>query len=335
MNFLAVLILAILQGAAELLPVSSSAHVIVAEKLMGIDPSTPSAMFLLAMLHTGTMFAVLIYFWSSWKRSYFASAERFWSVLWKVVLATAITGIVGYLGLVHVIEHHWLRHKAGVEMTSTGAMVAGMGQGGSAPGGESSPAGPNGAGAEPNEAARTPLPQAGHGDIEELSRNTPLLAGALAVAGVLIIIAGLARKTPSAADDSQVQVSTGVAAWMGLAQAICLPFRGLSRSGTTISAGLLGGAPRRAAEEFSFALVIVLTPAVIGREFLRLKKAYPEAWHDGAFAHLLTPGLIGLVLSFLAGLAALRWLSAWLEQGKWHYFGCYCLVFAAVVAFCT
>ena len=41
MEYLRIAILALIQGAAELLPVSSSAHVIVAEKLMGLDPSTP------------------------------------------------------------------------------------------------------------------------------------------------------------------------------------------------------------------------------------------------------------------------------------------------------
>jgi len=66
MNFLQILILGLVQGAAELLPVSSSAHVIVAEKLMGLDPSSPEMTFLLVMLHTGTMFAVIVYFWNSW-----------------------------------------------------------------------------------------------------------------------------------------------------------------------------------------------------------------------------------------------------------------------------
>ena len=62
MNLLQILILAAVQGAAELLPVSSSAHVIVAEKLMALDPTTPEMTFLLVMLHTGTMFAVIAYF---------------------------------------------------------------------------------------------------------------------------------------------------------------------------------------------------------------------------------------------------------------------------------
>ena len=67
MTIFHVLILAIIQGFAELLPVSSSAHVIVAEKLMGFDPSAPDMTFLLVMLHTGTMFAVIVYFWKSWR----------------------------------------------------------------------------------------------------------------------------------------------------------------------------------------------------------------------------------------------------------------------------
>ena len=47
MSFLKVIVLAIVQGLAELLPVSSSAHVVVAEKLMGLDPSSPPMTLLL------------------------------------------------------------------------------------------------------------------------------------------------------------------------------------------------------------------------------------------------------------------------------------------------
>ena len=75
MSIWQILLLAIIQGAAELLPVSSSAHVIVAEKLMGLDPNTPEKFLLLVMLHTGTMFAVIVYFWRSWRDNYFRSRE--------------------------------------------------------------------------------------------------------------------------------------------------------------------------------------------------------------------------------------------------------------------
>ena len=70
MTLLQILVLAIVQGVAELLPISSSAHVIVAEKLMGLDPTKPEMTLLLVMLHTGTMFAVIFFFWKSWKESF-------------------------------------------------------------------------------------------------------------------------------------------------------------------------------------------------------------------------------------------------------------------------
>ena len=52
MPVLQIMILAVVQGLTELLPVSSSAHVIVAERLMGLDPGSPEMTFLLVMLHT-------------------------------------------------------------------------------------------------------------------------------------------------------------------------------------------------------------------------------------------------------------------------------------------
>jgi Bacitracin resistance protein BacA len=67
MLLLQIIILAVVQGLAELLPVCSSAHVIVAEKLMGLDPSSPPITLLPVMLHTGTMFAVIVYLWRQWR----------------------------------------------------------------------------------------------------------------------------------------------------------------------------------------------------------------------------------------------------------------------------
>src|SRR6202167_4448562 len=107
LNFLQILILGLVQGAAELLPVSSSAHVIVAEKLMRLDPSSPEMTFLLVMLHTGTMFAVIVYFWKSWIDHYCSDGSRFRSAFWNIVSATVVTGIVGLI-LQHVIEKKFL-----------------------------------------------------------------------------------------------------------------------------------------------------------------------------------------------------------------------------------
>ena len=276
MSFLKIVVLAIVQGLAELLPVSSSAHVVVAEKLMGLDPSSPSMTLLLVMLHTGTMFAVIAYFWSRWRATYFSSMAQFTRTVGLVVLATALTGVIGY-GLMAVIEHTSFR---GVP----------------------------------------------HGEIEELFSHLELVSPALAVAGILILVAGLKerRQQPKGGELGHSQ-----AAIIGAVQGLCLPFRGFSRSGATISTGMLLGVSKAAVEDFSFALAVVLTPPVVAREALRLIKAQ-QAGAAATLGSEATASLAGAVLAFLAGLAALRWLSRWLEAGRWYLFGIYCLVAAAV-----
>ncbi len=118
---------------------------------------------------------------------------------------------------------------------------------------------------------------------------------------------------------------------IGAVQGLCLPFRGFSRSGATISTAILTGLPKAHAEDFSFALAVILTPAADARELLRLAKA--EHLAGGAnLASVVMPSLLGTFLAFLAGLVALKWLSRWLENGRWYLFGIYCLLAAIGVA---
>src|SRR5260370_25652140 len=95
MSILKVIVRAIVQGLAELLPVASSAHVVVAEKVMGLDPASPQMTLLLVMLNTGTMFAVIAYFWKQWKKTYFSSSDAFKRFAIRVIWATLLTGIIG------------------------------------------------------------------------------------------------------------------------------------------------------------------------------------------------------------------------------------------------
>src|ERR1700750_1366552 len=103
MPILKVIVLAIVQGLAELLPVSSSAHVVVAEKLMGLDPTSPQMTLLLVMLHTGTMFAVIVYFWKQWKKTFFSSADAFKRFVIRAIWATLLTGVIGEI-IIKAIE---------------------------------------------------------------------------------------------------------------------------------------------------------------------------------------------------------------------------------------
>jgi undecaprenyl-diphosphatase len=276
LSYFQILILALIQGACELLPVSSSAHVIVAEKLMGLQPSSPEMTMLMVMLHTGTMFAVIVYFWKSWRKDFFSSKGQFQWFAVQVAIATICTGIIG-LGLKVVIEKVFMHGRP-------------------------------------------------HAEVEDLFDNLPLVAGALTAVGFLIIYAGLREEKTR--PDSEIQPKDSV--WIGLVQGLCLPFRGFSRSGSTISTGLLLGLPKRKLEEFSFALAVVLTPVVIAMEGHRLLKEHVTNG-DQSLVHLFLPGLVGMVFSFVAGLLALKWLSGWLEGGRWKFFGYYCLVAAAAV----
>src|SRR6266700_3340301 len=115
MSILKVIILALVQGLAELLPVSSSAHVVVAEKLMGLVPSAPQMTLLLVMLHTGTMFAVIAYFWKTWQQSYFASSAVFRQFAVRVIWATVLTGLIGE-GLKKLLEHTLLHDAPKAEI---------------------------------------------------------------------------------------------------------------------------------------------------------------------------------------------------------------------------
>jgi undecaprenyl-diphosphatase len=288
MNILVIAMLAVVQGAAELLPVSSSAHIVLLEKLLGLDPTSPGMTFLLVMLHTGTMIAVLVFFWPRWRRLLSRGNPERRVFVSMVIYATIATGVVG-LALQALVEDVVLGGKAGAA-------------------------------------------------IENLFGNLWIIATALGAVGVLIIVAGfLTRKGPG--EDLQRapgnlpdrQDSMVISVLIGAVQGLALPFRGFSRSGSTISVGLLTGLRRSYAEDFSFALALVLTIPVIVREALRLRQLSPGSVASGLTAFPVVTGLIGMVLAFGAGLVAIRWLSAWLERGRWSFFGFYCIALSAVI----
>jgi len=276
-----VIILAIVQGLAELLPVSSSAHVVVAEKLLGLDPSSPPMTLLLVMLHTGTMFAVIVYFWAQWRDTYFQSVPAFKNFAVLVVFATALTAVIG---------------EATIQIIKS-----------------------------------TVFGNAPHAEIEDLFDHLEFIAPALAAAGLLIVTAGVFERRHAAQRLAEAKdLNLQQASLIGVIQGLCLPFRGFSRSGATISTAMLLGVAKPRAEAFSFALAVVLTPPVVARETMRLiKSAQIHGTADLVAVALLS--LLGAVVAFASGLLALKWLSRWLEGGRWYLFGIYCLIAAVAV----
>lgn len=73
---------------------------------------------------------------------------------------------------------------------------------------------------------------------------------------------------------------------------------------------------------------------MVAHEFLGLVKASHESAHAASDLNSsLMFALLGAVFAFLAGLLALRWLSNWLENGRWYLFGVYCMLASAVVLY--
>lgn len=244
---------------------------------MGLDPSSPEMTLLLVMLHSGTMFAVIVYFWKAWRQTFFSSFAAFRRIAALLVFSTLLTGLVGY------------PIKVGIEKV-----------------------------------ALRNLPNA---EIEMIFGNLALVAVALAAVGFLIIYAGL---RPVAAEIRTKDIGWREAGWMGAIQGLCLPFRGFSRSGATISTGLILGAAKSRVEEYSFALAVILTPPVVAREVWRMIESTHRISGAGRLTeHWVASSSLGLMLSFVAGLLALKWLSRWLEHGRWLLFGTYCLVASA------
>ena len=282
MHWIHVVILAVVQGLAELLPISSSAHVIVIAKLLDENMSTPANALLLVMLHTGTMFAVIVYFWRQWVDTFFSSREAFVRFVRKGFVACFLSGVVA-LPLILGVE----------DMLSHGNH---------------------------------------HAEIEALFNKLNWIAPALAAVGILILWAGLreARNPETASGAEHRPVTWRQAIIMGILQGIAIPFRGFSRSGATISGALLADGDRIPVESFSFAIVVAITPLAIAREFHRLLATKAEA--HTILATAIAPSLLGMFCAFLAGLVALKWLSSWLEKGRWYWFGIYCLAASVVVA---
>jgi undecaprenyl-diphosphatase len=283
MGWIYVVILAAVQGLAELLPISSSAHVIVTAKLLHVNMSLPANALLLVMLHTGTMFAVIVYFWRQWVDAFFSSWEAFYRFARMAFVACFLSGVVA-VPLILVVEHilsHGNHHVA----------------------------------------------------IEALFNKLNWIAPALAAVGLLILWAGLreARNPENQSAKERREVTWPQAIVMGILQGVAIPFRGFSRSGATISGALLADGDRLPVESFSFAIVVAITPLAIAREVYRLFRADAAAGIHLNMAAAMAPSLLGMVCAFLAGLVALKWLSRWLEQGRWYWFGIYCLAASVVV----
>lgn len=261
MSALQALVLGLVQGLGEFLPISSSGHLIVVPWLCGWPGQ--SLAFDVA-LHLGTLGAVLYAFWRDW---------------WRLLGA----GLRGAL--------------AGRPFGTPEGRLLGLIVLATVPGAV--------AGKLLDEWAETTF------------RSPLLVACSMAVMGVVLLLAdNRARPAGAAALD----VSLRDALLIGLAQSLAL-VPGVSRSGATISAGLILGYRREEAARFSFLLA---TPITAGAALLKV----PALWRNGG-DH--APVLIGMLCAAVFGFLAIRVLLAWVRTRDYRPFVFYRWAFSALV----
>lgn len=169
--------------------------------------------------------------------------------------------------------------------------------------------------------ATLPLVAIGLSPLKDMVKHgfeTPLIAGVCLLVTAGLLAAAHRQENNSRPLEDLTPISAGV---IGLFQAVAL-FPGISRSGSTISGGLLLGFRRDVAANFSFFIAI---PAIAGAAVLTLKDALTESPASASSAgYGWGPILLGTVISFLVGLVALRWLLRLISQHRLNWFAWYC-----------
>lgn len=268
MDILQGIIIGIVQGLTEFLPVSSSAHLVFIQNLLGVESSLAFDTF----LHLGTLIAVLWYFrYDIYKmlKSWWLSIgdilqgrfkEGFYSdpykrLAWYVILATIPVGIVGVL------------FEDSVDA---------------------------------------------------------LFSGALYVPAFFLFVTGTILYLSQRMTSGEINYDTITkkeALFMGLGQA-CAILPGLSRSGTTIAAGLTIGLDKEFAAKFSFILSI---PAILGAFILQVKDI------GSAMDANFLPVFLGFVAAIIAGYMAIKWMLDLIQNKNLDIFAYYCWLMGLIV----
>lgn len=147
-------------------------------------------------------------------------------------------------------------------------------------------------------------------------------SGIFVVGCALMVTAALLAFSYYAKPRQKEKISFKDAVVIGLSQAIAV-IPGLSRSGTTISTGLLLGDKKGQVAKFSFLMVLI---PILGEAFLELISG------DMGEASIPVSSLIvGFVSAFVSGFLACRWMIKLVERGKLIYFAYYCLIVGAII----
>lgn len=280
MSIIQAILLAIVQGITEFIPVSSFGNLSILEHLLGVERG-PELLYE-TMLHLGTVFAVLYVFRNDVRK----------------IIAEAI-GICGDLiGNLHLYiqnrkqnEHYrYAKIISNSYRKLTILILISM-----------IPSGMLGF------TART---------FVSMTMNSPLFAGVgILITGVVLIVVDFSN---AGGYKGVQEASYEHAMWMGIFQGLAV-FPGFSRSGLTISAGLLSGLNRKFAVKYSYLISI---PAIIGAFFVELPAFAAEEMTLGlGFTYVF-----GMLIAGFVGIFTIRFMLKLVNKIKFRYFAYYCFI---------
>ena len=264
MNSIEAIILGIIQGLTEFLPVSSSGHLVLFQHLFGLKEAE---LFFDICVHLGTLVAVVIVFRQE-----------------IIKILSALLQLVSMRGqkekfLQRVDSDPDLKMALLIVIGSIPTAILGL---------------------------------LFSGIADRLFSSTLITGLMLMVTGLLL---WLTRKAEShATSASSGDLSTGKAVVIGIVQGLAI-IPGISRSGSTISTGLLLGVDRETAARYSFLLSI---PAIVGAGILSLKDGLSQT------NPVISMSLLGAVTAAVVGYGALKSLLHLVKKGRLHVFAPYC-----------
>lgn len=160
--------------------------------------------------------------------------------------------------------------------------------------------------------------------VEGLFGSISVVGGALVLTAILLFVSDLASRPGRPIKESPYK--NGISYWqafvVGLGQSLAV-VPGLSRSGTTISTGLICGVKREIIAQFSFLMVLV---PILGETFLEVIGGEFGASSVGAL-----PLILGFLSAFLSGLFACKVMIALVKKARLGWFAIYCLLAAAAI----
>lgn len=274
MTLLHAVLLGVIQGVAEFLPISSSGHLAIAEHLLGQAGAADIPGFFDVLLHLGTLAAVFAAYW----RDIREMIAEFFSGVGDLVHGTTPTPVPPARRLILLIIVGTLPLFAVLPVKDL---------------------------------------------VEGLGDNMYFVGGALLVTGCLLFASDRVRRGRK----TERTAALLDAVLVGAAQAVAT-CPGISRSGTTITAGCFAGFERKFAVRFSFLLSI---PAVLGANLLSLKDALEARipWEE------VPVYLAGVAVAAVSGYACIRLLKMVAEKGKFGFFAYYCWLAGAVTLVLT